>query len=111
MIDADKFELRKPLLHMYRRKLWIGLSVLAVCSIVVLFSEAISELVGMESWILSLIGVALFAFVLFFVAHGIKCPSCKVNLFWYGLANAKHANWFDWMLNQVECPKCRYRNS
>jgi len=98
----------KPLLYGRRRRLWIGATVLAAASVAVIFAESIAARAGIESWIVGLGGIVVFALVLFSMARGLTCPGCGVNLFWYGFAHARNANWLDWMFKQSVCPKCGY---
>jgi hypothetical protein len=79
-----------------------------MCAILVLFPEFVGGLLGVDAWILGVVGVVLFGLILFLLAHGLKCPGCRINLFWYGIAHAKYANWLDWILKQSVCPKCGY---
>lgn len=84
---------------------------MAICSNMVLFPESVGRLIGVDSWIPSVGGIVLFGVTLFLLAHGLKCPGCGINLFWYALAHAKNANWLDWMFKQSVCPKCGYPRS
>jgi hypothetical protein len=97
---------RESLIQARRRRLLVGVAVMAGCSIVVLFSGSLGDLMGVEPWMLKGGGILLFTVVIFVVAHGLKCRRCRTNLLWYGMAHAKNANWLDWLLNQNACPKC-----
>jgi hypothetical protein len=99
----------KPLLLVHRRKLIVGSTVLAVSALLALFPDTVSRLIGMSSWSVELVGAIVFVVLLYWLAHGLKCPGCGVNLFWYGLGHAKSGNWLDWLLKQSACPKCGYR--
>ncbi len=81
---------------------------LALCALVALFPQVLSEMIGAASWIVELIAVVAVVVLIYWLAAGLKCPSCGVNLFWYGLGHAKYGNWLDWLLTQSTCPKCGY---
>jgi hypothetical protein len=100
-----------PLLLAHRRKLIMGSSVLAVSALLALFPQTVSGWIGTSSWVIELGGAIVFIVLLYWLAHGLKCPGCGVNLFWYGLGHAKSGNWLDWLLRQSVCPKCGYRES
>jgi len=97
------------LLGSHRRKLVLGVPALAVSSILVLFPEKLSGLLGVSSWVIALAGAIVFFALLYWLAYGLRCPSCRVNLFWYGFGHAKSGNWLDWIFRQSVCPKCGYR--
>ncbi len=101
----------RPLLLAHRRKLILGSSVLAVSALLCLFAEPISRLIAVSSWYLELAGALTFIVLLYWLAQGLKCPGCRVNLFWYALGHAKSGNWLDWLLKQSVCPKCGHRES
>jgi hypothetical protein len=103
-LDTDR-----SLLGSHRRKLVMGVPVLAFSAILVLFPETVSELIGVSSWPIALAGAVIFFVLLYWLAYGLRCPSCRVNLFWYGLGHAKSGSWLDWIFKQSVCPKCGYR--
>jgi hypothetical protein len=103
--------MEKPLLLAHRRKLYVGTSVLAVSALLALFPETLSGLFGLASWSIALAGAIVFVVLLYWLAHGLRCPACRVNLFWYGLGHAPFGNWLDWLLKQSVCPKCGYRDT
>jgi hypothetical protein len=74
-----------------------------------LFPDTVGGLIGVNSWAIALAGAVVFFAVLYWLAHGMRCPGCGVNLLWYGLSHAKSGNWLDWLFNQSVCPKCGYR--
>jgi hypothetical protein len=87
----------------------MGVPVLAFSAILVLFPETVSGLIGLSSWSIALSGAVVFFALLYWLAYGLRCPKCRVNLFWYGLSHAKSGNWLDWIFKQSVCPKCGYR--
>lgn len=100
-----------PLPRKYKKKLVIGLILVFLSAIGNLFSEAVGEFIGVNSRLLELVSAVFFFSTLYWLAYGAKCPGCGINLFWYGLANAKNANWVNWILMQPSCPKCGYRET
>jgi hypothetical protein len=103
-LDSDKL-----LLGSHRLKLMMGVPALAFSAILVLFPGTVSELIGVSSWPIALAGAVIFFVLLYWLAYGLRCPGCRVNLFWYGLGHAKSGSWLDWILKQSVCPKCGYR--
>jgi hypothetical protein len=99
-----------PLLLVHRRKLIVGSTVLAASAVVALFPETVGRLLGVSTLVSGLGGAIVFVVVLYWLAQGLKCPGCGINLFWYGLGHAKSGNWLDWLLKQSTCPKCGYRS-
>jgi DNA-directed RNA polymerase subunit RPC12/RpoP len=96
----------KPLLHGYRQKLIVGACLLVPISLAVLLPDQLGSIVGRESWQIELFGVVLFAGVLIWLARGMKCPACGVNLFWHAVGHAKSGNWLDSLFRESKCPKC-----
>jgi DNA-directed RNA polymerase subunit RPC12/RpoP len=99
----------RPLLLAQRKKLVVGASLLAVSALVCLFSESVGGWIGVSSGYVGLAGALVLVVLLFTLARALRCPRCRVNLFFYALGHAKSANWLDWLLNQSVCPKCGYR--
>ena len=101
----------RPLLQSHRRKLIVGASLLSFCALVALFPQVLSSMIGTTSWVVELIAVGAFVVLIYWLASGMKCPACRVNLFWYGLGRAKYGNWLEWLLTQSSCPKCGHKES
>lgn len=109
--EVTSFGEDTPLLHAYRRKLIIGSAIIFPSSLMVLFPGAIGNLIGVSAWIVELSGVPGAFGTLWWLAYGMKCPSCGINLFWYAVGYAKNLNWLDWVFHQSVCPKCGYKHS
>jgi hypothetical protein len=86
------FNTDRSLLGAHRRKLIAGVPVLAFSAILALFPETVSGLIGVSSWSIELVGAIVFFALLYWLAYGLKCPGCGVNLFWYGLGHTKSGN-------------------
>lgn len=99
-----------PLLYGHRRRLVAGACAIALVALVVLFPDALSERLGVSPGALELGALVLFVGVTAWLARGTRCPSCKTNLFWYGV-NHRFANWLGWLLTESTCPKCGYTAS
>ena len=78
-----------PLFLRRSRKLMAGATLLACSALVNLFPEAGSRLFGVNPWVVELSGAMAFFALLYWLAHGFKCPGCGVNLFWHSLGHAK----------------------
>jgi hypothetical protein len=98
-----------PLLLVHRRKLIVGSAVLAASALLGLLPDTLSGWIGISSWLLELAAAIVFFVLLYWLAYGLRCPGCGINLFWYGLGRAGSGNWLEWMLRQSTCPKCGYR--
>lgn len=105
-----KLSSKVPLLQGHRRRLIVGACVITPAAFVVLFSDAVSKLIGVSSGALELGALVLFVGVTLWLARGARCPSCKTNLFWYGV-NHRFGNWLGWLLKESTCPKCGHSSS
>jgi hypothetical protein len=87
-----------------------GACVIAPAALVVLLPGTFGKRVGVSSGALELGALVLLIGVTLWLARGLKCPSCKTNLFWYGV-NHRFGNWLGWLLTESTCPKCGYTAS
>lgn len=101
----------RPLLLAQRRKLLVGSFLLALFALLALFPGAASGPLGVSAWVLESGAVSGFAVLLYWLARGLKCPKCGVNLLWHVFGHAKYGNWLEWMLGLSACPKCGYRET
>lgn len=99
-----------PLLQGHRRRLIVGACVIAPAAFVVLFPDVLGKRLGVSSGALELGSLLLLVGVTLWLARGARCPSCKTNLFWYGV-NHRFGNWLGWLLTESTCPKCGYTAS
>jgi len=99
-----------PLLRAHRRRLILGACVVAPAALVVLFPGALGKRIGVSSGALELGAVVLLVGVTLWLARATRCPSCKTNLFWYGV-NHRFGNWLGWLLTESTCPKCGHTAS
>ena len=98
----------RPLLAQQRRRLLVGSALLVVTSLIILFPGFFSALFGVAEWLIALLGVVAFATLSFWMAYGMRCPVCRLNLFWYAVGHAKSGNWLNWLLSETTCPQCGY---
>jgi hypothetical protein len=99
-----------PLLLTRRRKLLVGACLLVPDCLITLFPGTASKTIGVSEWQVAIAGIVFFAVIIFWLARGMKCPACGVNLFWHAFGHAKYGNWLDWLLRGTSCPKCGYSN-
>lgn len=109
-IRESELSSKVPLLQGHRRRLIVGACVITPAALVVLFPDMIGKRIGVSSGALELGALVLFVSVTLWLARGARCPSCKTNLFWYGV-NHRFGNWLGWLLTESTCPKCGYTTS
>lgn len=97
-----------PLLLTFRRKFIIGACLMAPGALAVLFPEFLGDRLRLESWQVGAAGLFIFVCVLIWMAYGVKCPGCGVNLFLHAVGYTKGGNWLHWLLHADTCPKCGY---
>ena len=94
-----------------RRRLWQGAWLFVPGALFVLFPGLISSLLKLEAWAAVAAGTLALLMGIYWSASGAKCPSCGLNLLWYGMTHAKNADWFTWVVNARSCPRCDYPKS
>lgn len=74
---------------------------------VILFQGALYDLIGKETTMLivglgGLLGMGGFIGAIF----SIKCPDCKLKLFYFAVQKQKLGSWLTWLLTLEKCPQC-----
>lgn len=80
-------------------------------ALAVLFSGSIGSVVKLQPWHIAVAGLFALVVGLYWSASGARCPSCRLNLLWHGMAHARHADWFTWLVAVRSCPRCGYSAS
>jgi hypothetical protein len=92
-------------------KLYVFGAAMALGVGLTLFQSVIAAQIGKEhTTSIALSGMALLAGCLAWTAAFITCPNCKLKLFWHALTKEGLWSWFDWLINQEECPQCGSRD-
>jgi len=74
---------------------------------VILFQGALYKPIGQETTRILMGLGGLIATVGFLAAiFSIKCPNCKLKLFYFAIRNQKINSWFTWLLELKGCPQC-----
>jgi hypothetical protein len=74
---------------------------------VILFQGALYEPLGKETTMLLVGFGGLFGMGGFLAAiFSIKCPNCKLKLFYFAIRNQKLNSWLTWLIELEECPQC-----
>jgi hypothetical protein len=90
-------------------KLYVTMAAMVVGGAVILFQGLLSEIVAKDT-MLTLVAVGgligMGSFIL--AAYWIKCPNCKLKLFYFAVSKQKLGSWLPWLLAQRTCPKCNF---
>jgi hypothetical protein len=43
------------------------------------------------------------------MVQSIRCPRCRLRLFWHALSSKEHPSGLRWFSSFEECPSCRYQ--
>jgi hypothetical protein len=73
----------------------------------ILFQGALYDPIGKETTMLivglgGLLAMGGFVWAIF----SIKCPNCKLQLFYFAIQKQKLGSWLIWLLVLEECPQC-----
>ena len=74
---------------------------------VIIFQGFLYEPVGENTTMIAVIIATLLGSIsLIWGSLSIKCPKCKLKLFWYAVSKLNSSSWFIWILGFEECPQC-----
>ncbi len=80
-----------------------------LCGSVIIFQSFLYNPVGENTtFIAVLVATLLGPISILWGSLSIKCPKCKLKIFWYAVSKLKVNTWFIWILGFEECPKCGY---
>ena len=83
------------------------LALACIISAIFMFASGYLETVlNVEAVYFSLAGLFLSVFTFIAAIISVRCPSCKLSLFWYAVSKQKHDSWLHWLLQLQACPKC-----
>jgi hypothetical protein len=86
-------------------KFWLGIAVLMGGS-VLMQSPGLFYPVQREIGVL--LGTAIAAVALVWLAVSIRCPKCHLKLFYYAMSTQTPRGWLGWLLDASKCPRCAY---
>lgn len=103
----DQMSLLKTTNQMW--KLYLPMTMMVICGGGILFQGTLSELIG-KGTTLTLVGLGgLFGMASFILAtFWIRCPKCKLKLFYFAVSKQELGSWLPWLLSQKTCPKCNF---
>jgi hypothetical protein len=101
--------LKRTLVSAQAWKLWLGLTLICVAGLGFLFPGTFSIFDGTRVWPGQLVAVPIFAAGFGGLAVALKCPSCRLHLFWYAVSKKNTSAWLNWLLDTTTCPRCGYQ--
>ena len=88
-------------------KLYVFAAAMAIGAGVTLFQSFLYRLLEKETITTLVIGGMFLLTGTFAWAYAtIRCPNCKLKLFWYSLTKEGLGTWFTWLKNLGKCPQC-----
>jgi hypothetical protein len=96
----------KTLVADQKAKLWIGFGFVVAGGAIAWFHPAVLETIpgGRE------IGTLMMIIGGVWLSIAIRCPRCRLKLFWYAISKKGLNEWSPWLLETKECPQCGYRS-
>jgi hypothetical protein len=90
-------------------KLYLPMTMMVICGAVILFQGTLSESIG-KGTTFTLVGLSgVFGMASFILPiFWIKCPNCKLKLFYFAVSKRELGSWLPWLLSQEKCPKCNF---
>jgi hypothetical protein len=91
-------------------KIVISMTPIAICGLIVIFQSYLYEPIG-EDLTMSIVLSSTILGMVFFIwgCLFIRCPKCKLRLFWHAVTKQDSGVWVTWLFSFVECPRCQYK--
>lgn len=94
------------ILYAQRRTALFGVGAMASSSILFIVSAAGYRVFQGVS--IDVIATALFIGPFAILSVSLRCPSCRLRLFWYAVSKHTANHWLKWLLSTTKCPRCGY---